>query len=119
MESAKGWDNKFTVCLYEAIGTFIIMVGLNFGGEQSNITVPAMMFIAIMCLGKVSGGHFNPAVTVGILFTMQDPMEKNHLKFSLSIMFAQLLGAGVGAFFSRIAVVSDRLIPIGPMCPWG
>ena len=119
MESEKGWENKSTVCLYEAMGTFIIMVGLNFGMEGYTQTMSVMLFIAIMCFGNISGGHFNPAVTIGILFTMEEPMEKNHVKFALVMIFAQLVGAVLGAFYSRIAVVSDRFIPIGNMCPWG
>ena len=49
--------------LAEFVGTmFLLLVIVSTGGEA--LAVGAALAIAIMVVGKVSGGHLNPAVTV-------------------------------------------------------
>ena len=42
---------------------------------------------------KVSGGHFNPAVTIGVLFREG---KTSNLPFAVAIICSQILGAILG-----------------------
>lgn len=93
--------------LAELIGTFLLVfsiiaaltlyAGTLVGGQSPlpNIIVPFValahglaLFIGIQTLGSVSGGHFNPAVTVGIL-----AIRKIEPRHALGYVIAQVLGA--------------------------
>lgn len=56
----------------------------------------AVLGIMISALGHISGGHFNPAVTLGLLTA-----DKIEVKKALSYIAAQLAGATVGAMLLR------------------
>ena len=65
MEVPGGLGNKKYVCLFEMIGTAFYVIAFNWGKEPQII---ALTFTAMTILfGKVSGGHFNPAVSVAML----------------------------------------------------
>jgi len=51
-------------------------------------------------LGPVSGGHFNPAVTLGVFFKEGKSKFSNNVPFMLMIWFGQIAGATFGAFIS-------------------
>jgi glycerol uptake facilitator-like aquaporin len=47
------------------LGTAFLLISINWSlGNASGITIG--LLISIVTLGWVSGGHFNPAVTVGV-----------------------------------------------------
>ena len=63
---------KGYVCFFEAVGSAWIMFTINWGAsipgfEHGPISVGIILFSAILCFGPVCGGHFNPAVTLGVL----------------------------------------------------
>jgi len=64
------------------------------------------LFCAISILGNVSGGHFNPAVTMGVL--VKDGMSKlqQNLVFAVMIICAQLVGASIGVTLSYMTTKS-------------
>ena len=68
MEVPGGEKNKLIVCIYEALGTALLLIAVNWGsngsGQASAISIT--IFINIMIFGGASGGHFNPAVTIGV-----------------------------------------------------
>ena len=58
--------------------------------------------IMVSALGHISGGHFNPAITIGYWVTRRlSTLE------SLAYWGAQLLGATVAAFFLKLVVPED------------
>ena len=83
----------------EFIGTFTLI----FAGVSSiciNAGIVGVAFahglalvVMITALGHISGGHFNPAVTMGVLAG-----GKISAKDALAYIIAQLLGGVVGAF---------------------
>ena len=56
-----------------------------------------LLYLAIICfLGVISGGHFNPAVSLGVLIKEGKQRWKTNLKFFGLIVVAQALGAILG-----------------------
>ena len=53
------------------------------------------VFTSICLFGPVSGGHFNPAVTLGVFIR---EFKISNALFMLKIWFSQLLGAILGAY---------------------
>jgi aquaporin Z len=87
----------------EAFGTFILILGivgtaafnfLNLNGTILTIALAGaiMLMAAVAAVGHVSGGHFNPAVTLGLALGGRTPW-KNLLPYWV----AQLVGAAVAA----------------------
>ena len=106
--------------LAEAIGTFLLvfsiisavtLYGGALVGAQSplpGIVIPFVamahflgLFIGIQTLGAVSGGHFNPAVTIGLL-----SIRKITASNAVLYIVAQVVGAVIAAFL--LALVLDK-----------
>ena len=113
-EAARDWRVRWRLFLSELIGTALLVLGglsvviVMFGdgspmahllpNETLRTTVTAFLFgtigstIALSWVGKESGAHINPAVTMG--FWM---MRKLDLRAATGYIVAQLLGACLGA----------------------
>lgn len=102
----------------ELVGTFLICAVLYFAfsfGQivlgQPTVILPAigtaLVYMAVTAmLGSISGGHFNPAVTVAAMFTSQISLIDG-----LLYIVAQLLGA-IGAGFLLIRILpTTQTIP--------
>lgn len=71
----------------ELLGTFMLTSAVL--ATNGNIIVAALtVMVLVVVLGKVSGGHFNPAVTLALLATRQISVWK-----AFGHVVAQLLGA--------------------------
>jgi glycerol uptake facilitator-like aquaporin len=67
MEVPGGEKNKMIVCIYEAFGTALLLIAVNWGSNSGQAAaVSITLFINIMIFGGASGGHFNPAVSIGV-----------------------------------------------------
>jgi aquaporin Z len=69
MEVDGGHANKGSVLLYELIGTALLILSVNASvkfGDFLPVCVGAMLFANIAFMGGVSGGHYNPAVSLGV-----------------------------------------------------
>ena len=113
-ETARDWRVRWRLFFAELIGTGLLVLGglsvviLMFGNgsplvnwipnERLRTIVTALLFgtigsaIALSRIGKESGAHINPAVTLG--FWM---MRKLDMRAATSYIVAQLLGASLGA----------------------
>ncbi|MBJ7458536.1 MAG: aquaporin [Thermoleophilaceae bacterium] len=104
--------------LAEAVGTFILVFSIiaavtlyagALAGAQTpipNIVIPFIalahgfaLFIGIQTLGAISGGHFNPAVTLGLL-----SIRKISAGNAMLYMVAQVIGATVAAFMLALVL---------------
>jgi len=55
---------KLVICFYEFLGTGMLVMGYNF--TSAGLAVGFNLFVAILMSAKVSGGMFNPAVTIAV-----------------------------------------------------
>ena len=69
MEIVGGKANKGNVCVYEFFGTALYLLAYNWGGFTSHAPVAIAVFVGTMMCARISGAHFNPAVTLGVLIT--------------------------------------------------
>jgi MIP family channel proteins len=96
-------------CIAEAIGTFglcfigagSIVLDAKLGGGVGLIGIAIahglILSVMISALGGVSGGHFNPAVTIGFLVT-----KKQAVGEGVSYIISQLTGAVVAGLLLRL-----------------
>ena len=103
------FDNRpyrlWNKCLAEFIGTCVfVYVGTMSGTAGGNAGLPGAalahgftIFAMVATFGHISGGHFNPAVSLGI--TLSGKMSPIHLPF---YVISQLLGGCVGAVLCRV-----------------
>ena len=108
-------DKKVGVFLYEFLGTAFIMYALIIGNGIFAYAALAVTF-AMMCISyNVSGGHFNPAISIG-MFLAQKKFGEDLLPLLLMIV-AQFSGAFFGILLGFFAVIDsdyqDKLIEQG------
>lgn len=89
MEVPKGSERKMTVCLLELLGTALFVYGILINGAD-NAGVALSLFASVVLLGGVTGGHFNPAVTIGV-YLAEAKFATNFL-FMIEIIISQCIG---------------------------
>mmetsp|Transcript_54150 Transcript_54150/g.125994 ORF Transcript_54150/g.125994 Transcript_54150/m.125994 type:complete len:454 (-) Transcript_54150:98-1459(-) len=98
----------------ESIGTFMLVftAGLNVLTESkaAAFSIAACLTCMICAIGDVSGGHFNPAVTLAILGSGRGKIEP---KMAGTYAAAQLAAGLLGALMYA-AVMGGVTFPIGP-----
>jgi len=101
--------------LVEFIGTFflVLTVGMSVLSPNSTPLAPLAIGSALMVMvyagGHISGGHYNPAVTLGVFLRGKCP--SSDVPF---YMIAQVLGAILAAVLVPIVKGSPDLKPISP-----
>ena len=90
MEVEHGHERKFIVCFYEFFGTFLFVYLIFIaGGSQSaykDLVGALGCFALVSIFGSVSGGHFNPAVTLA--FYIRERQFAKNLLFMVYIMIS-------------------------------
>lgn len=107
--------------LAEGIGSFVFVMTIslaeaNCGKEALNgtthtrnlapIAIGFMLCVLVFSFGYISGGHFNPAVTLGVLLTRGIRIE-----MAVAYWIAQCAGGLIGAAYAVIANGTTRHIP--------
>ena len=62
--SDKTFKDKLIICFYEFLGTAMLLLGYNFTSQ--GLAVAFSLFVGILLADKISGGMFNPAVTIAV-----------------------------------------------------
>ena len=94
----------FRIGLFEGIGTLILTYGVCCGQYLTPVRdkvpnpfysffISSALFIALCWSGPMTGGHVNPAVTLGQMFRA----PKLPLRTALKYMIFQLVGAMIGS----------------------
>ena len=84
--------------LVEFIGTFFLVATIGFtvlapgAGDMAPLAIGATLMVMIFAGGHVSGGHYNPAVTLAVFMRGKCPAGD-----VLPYMIAQVLGAAAAA----------------------
>ena len=103
MEVEGGHDNKGWVLLSEFIGTAILCAAINYSNETSpkaGYAAPITLFAIIMCIGSVSGGHVNPAVSTAVFIYL--PNKLKNFGYYFMIIMTQFLGGFAGCCLSGL-----------------
>ena len=96
--------------LMEVIGTFFLvfvigMTSIDSGaGTSAPFAIGLTLLIMIILGGNISGGHYNPAVTIGFILS-----GKVNISRSIWYIFAQLLGAALAGFL--VSYLKDYVEP--------
>ena len=108
----------------EFIGTFaLIFIGVgaiasnHFSGGQSGLVGIALAHgLTIACMasatGAISGGHLNPAVSIGLFFT-----KKIDAAHTIGYVVAQCLGAVAAAFMIKLCLPKEVLAAVNMGTP--
>jgi len=114
MEQARETEARGQRLLAEFVGTFflVLTVGLNvLGGSKAPVwSIAASLMCVIYCMGDVSGGHFNPAVTMAVSIA-KIPGWKQQDGFLYIV--AQTLGGLVGALVYSL-LERGQVFPLAP-----
>lgn len=104
----------------EFLGTFflVLTIGLNVGTGSPAVawSIAASLMCMVYALGSVSGAHFNPAVTMSILFSGREKISPND---AFSYIGFQLFGAFMGS--GMYLFLTGKAIPLRPVdsSSWG
>ena len=105
MEVAGGSNNKPTVVLYELLGTALFIYGILVSGGDAT-AVPIALFASILIFGNITGGHFNPAVTLGVWITKGNCAAS--FSFAMMIIFGQILGGFLAIALAYVSLYSNQ-----------
>ena len=121
MEHPNGNNNKGLICLYEAIGTGLILytVNISAAGNKEPATVAFAIMSIVIFLSPVCGCHFNGAVTLGVLFKDSGNFKQN-LASAIQIIISQILGGAIGVFLISLTInknlsLHENIAVIQPM----
>jgi aquaporin Z len=95
--------------LTEFIGTFFLVATIGFtviapgAGDMAPLAIGASLMVMIFAGGHVSGGHYNPAVTLAVYLRGRCPAID-----VLPYWLAQLCGAGAAAVL--VLFVKDKVV---------
>ena len=104
MEVPTAENRKTVVAIYELIGTalFVYMIIMSTGNP---IAVPLSLFAMVVLFGDITGGHFNPAVTLGVYVWLGE-FSKN-FTMALVVIVSQLIGSLLGMGLAILTLASD------------
>ena len=120
MEVEKSENKWILVPVYEMIGTalFIYCILVSHGNP---LAVVIGLFSSIIIFGGITGGHFNPAVSIGVYIANGKWLKQ--LLFLILIILGQFIGACIGfglGFASLFEGSGEKLVPesyVTKLCP--
>lgn len=111
MEVPGGNNNKIVVCLSELIGTCFLLIAVNWGtcSGWTPICVGLTVYGMAQIFGPISGGHFNPAVSIGMYIKEIGKYTNNNgamgnLVMLVLMIASQIVGAILGCVISALAM---------------
>lgn len=91
-------EMKVEAFISEFVGTFFLVLTVGFNVLHSTalapISIGSILMAMIFATGKVSGGHFNPAVTLGVLLSGRGKIDGGN---AVIYVIVQLIGGFMGA----------------------
>ena len=102
MEVKGAHNTKAWVLLFEFIGTANLLYAINTSTESGMAPYGAGLTIMsnICIFGYVSGGHFNPAITLAVLIAEGKENFSKNIGYAIMLMSVQILGGCAGCLSS-------------------
>lgn len=118
MEVASSADRKPLVFIYEALGTMLFVYSILLTGNP--ISISFSLFASIILFGSITGGHFNPAVTLAVY--IKEAKFRENLGWLGLVILAQLCGAFMAQLLTELTLFEGKLgtIPadnVATLCP--
>lgn len=89
--------------LVEFIGTFFfiltIVLSVNFAGAMAPLAIGSMLMVMVYAGGHISGGHYNPAVTLGVW--MRGKCDTSDVP---GYIISQIVGAALAAVVAGLLI---------------
>jgi len=88
---------------------FVLSIGLNVGMKSTfgPLAIGTSLMVLVYSGGHISGGHFNPSVTISVLLASRDPIGPKDVKKAGGYVALQLLGGLAGGFMSVWLTAAD------------
>ena len=104
MDFEGGNDKKFAVLAYELLGTCLFTYSILIMSSSGVVGINSSMYFCLLLITwKVSGGHFNPALTVST-FIAKKNFGGNAVLLGLMIG-GQVVGAFMGLFWAWLTLM--------------
>ena len=87
--------------LIEGLGTAIFFTAINFSSGDV-ITVATGILTGAVLSAKLTGAHFNAAVTIAFLITEGLEKFRANVKIALVMILSQFIGGYVGSYYSYL-----------------
>lgn len=81
----------------ELVGTFFLVLAVLLTGASGAFFAALVVGVLVYSLGGISGAHFNPAITLGVL-----SVKKISAKEAVAYILVQLVGAIGGALIASV-----------------
>ena len=89
------------MALFEYFGMILFLVGINCSGNDASVAALGL-FVAATLTGRLSGGHFNMAITFAVYIV--EGKWRNNLAIALIVAFVDIAGA-----FTAMAISAGLL----------
>src|ERR1700736_4721087 len=108
----------FRKWIVEFIGTFFLVYVIGCVSLQDHVllgplAIGASLMVMIFAGGHISGGHYNPAVTLGVWMRGR-VVAKDVAPYLIFQLLGAAIAAGVGKFRSGGSIHAVLIPPIGP-----
>ena len=118
MEVASSANRKPLVFVYEAVGTMLFVYSILLTSNPMSISFS--LFASIILFGSITGGHFNPAVTLAVY--IKESKYSENLSWLAIVILAQLTGAVMAIGLTEVTLFEGTLgnIPadaVAKLCP--
>jgi len=91
-------------------------VAINFS-EGDILVVATGILTAAVLSGKLTGAHFNTAVTVAVLIVEGFEKMRGNLKLTLVMIVSQFVGAYTGSLYALLELGKDDIAVVKPADP--
>ena len=118
MEVPSSENRKSLVFLYECFGTMLFVYSIMLTGNP--ISISFSLFASILLFGSITGGHFNPAVTLAVY--IKEAKWSENLSWLGLVILAQVCGGFLAQGLTEITLFDKTLgnIPaanVAKICP--
>ena len=109
MEIHAAKKHKCIVFIYEFLGTALLIYSVNLqkGFDFGVFGIAFTLFICLLIAAPITGGHFNPAITLGIYIC--NAHWRKDVDMFLVMMAAQFLGAIFGVSMVWLSLYNSEV----------